>query len=221
MPNYPDASRIFWQVIDKRQVEHIFYTAPTAIALMREGDTPTDLGTGNPAPARLGGRADQPGGLGIGTTRWSARSAAPSSIPGGETETGEHPDHPVAPGATALEARARRPARSSACSRCCSTRRARKSTARAAAYLAIKASWPSQIRSVYGDHQRMIDTYFKPYPGYYFSGDGARDEDGYYLDHRPGRRRNQCLRTPDRHRRVETRWSCTMRWPGGDDRLPA
>ncbi|MCO3578937.1 acetyl-coenzyme A synthetase, partial [Pseudomonas aeruginosa] len=47
--------------------------------------------------------------------------------------------------------------------------------------LAIKASWPSQIRSVYGDHQRMIDTYFKPYPGYYFSGDGARrDEDGYY-----------------------------------------
>ena len=47
--------------------------------------------------------------------------------------------------------------------------------------LAIKASWPSQIRSVYGDHQRMIDTYFKPYPGYYFTGDGARrDEDGYY-----------------------------------------
>ena len=47
--------------------------------------------------------------------------------------------------------------------------------------LAVKASWPSQIRSVYGDHQRMIDTYFKPYPGYYFTGDGARrDEDGYY-----------------------------------------
>jgi acetyl-CoA synthetase len=47
--------------------------------------------------------------------------------------------------------------------------------------LAIKDSWPSQIRSVYGDHQRMIDTYLKPYPGYYFSGDGARrDEDGYY-----------------------------------------
>jgi acetyl-CoA synthetase len=47
--------------------------------------------------------------------------------------------------------------------------------------LAIKASWPGQIRSVYGDHQRMIDTYFKPYPGYYFTGDGARrDEDGYY-----------------------------------------
>ncbi len=47
--------------------------------------------------------------------------------------------------------------------------------------LAIKASWPSQIRSIYGDHQRLIDTYFKPYPGYYFSGDGARrDEDGYY-----------------------------------------
>jgi acetyl-CoA synthetase len=47
--------------------------------------------------------------------------------------------------------------------------------------LAIKASWPSQIRSVYGDHQRMVDTYFKPYPGYYFTGDGARrDADGYY-----------------------------------------
>jgi acetyl-CoA synthetase len=47
--------------------------------------------------------------------------------------------------------------------------------------LAIKSSWPSQIRSVYGDHQRMIDTYFSTYPGYYFTGDGARrDEDGYY-----------------------------------------
>ena len=45
----------------------------------------------------------------------------------------------------------------------------------------IKSSWPSQIRSVYGDHQRMVDTYFKHYPGYYFTGDGAtRDEDGYY-----------------------------------------
>ena len=50
-----------------------------------------------------------------------------------------------------------------------------------AGVLAIKASWPSQIRSIYGDHQRMVDTYFKPYPGYYFTGDGARrDEDGYY-----------------------------------------
>jgi acetyl-CoA synthetase len=50
-----------------------------------------------------------------------------------------------------------------------------------AGYLVIKSSWPSQIRSVYGDHQRMVDTYFKPYPGYYFTGDGAsRDEDGYY-----------------------------------------
>ena len=47
--------------------------------------------------------------------------------------------------------------------------------------LMIKTSWPSQIRSVYGDHQRCIDTYFSPYPGYYFTGDGARrDEDGYY-----------------------------------------
>jgi acetyl-CoA synthetase len=50
-----------------------------------------------------------------------------------------------------------------------------------AGYLVIKSSWPSQIRSVYGDHQRMIDTYFSNYPGYYFTGDGARrDEDGYY-----------------------------------------
>jgi acetyl-CoA synthetase len=48
-------------------------------------------------------------------------------------------------------------------------------------YLVVKSSWPSQIRSVYGDHQRMVDTYFKNYPGYYFTGDGAmRDEDGYY-----------------------------------------
>jgi acetyl-CoA synthetase len=48
-------------------------------------------------------------------------------------------------------------------------------------YLVVKSSWPSQIRSIYGDHQRMIDTYFSNYPGYYFTGDGARrDEDGYY-----------------------------------------
>ena len=50
-----------------------------------------------------------------------------------------------------------------------------------AGYLVVKSSWPGQIRSVYGDHQRMIDTYFKTYPGYYFTGDGAsRDDDGYY-----------------------------------------
>ena len=50
-----------------------------------------------------------------------------------------------------------------------------------AGYLVVKSSWPSQIRSVYGDHQRMVDTYFSNYPGYYFTGDGARrDEDGYY-----------------------------------------
>ena len=50
-----------------------------------------------------------------------------------------------------------------------------------AGYLVVKSSWPAQIRSVYGDHQRMIDTYFKNYPGYYFTGDGAtRDADGYY-----------------------------------------
>ena len=49
-----------------------------------------------------------------------------------------------------------------------------------AGYLVIKRSWPAQIRTVYGDHQRMIDTYFTTYPGYYFTGDGAlRDEDGY------------------------------------------
>jgi acetyl-CoA synthetase len=50
-----------------------------------------------------------------------------------------------------------------------------------AGYLVVKASWPGQLRSVYGDHQRMVDTYFSNYPGYYFTGDGAsRDEDGYY-----------------------------------------
>ncbi len=48
-------------------------------------------------------------------------------------------------------------------------------------YLAIKSSWPSQIRTIWGDHQRMVDTYFSQYPGYYFTGDGAkRDSDGYY-----------------------------------------
>ena len=59
-------------------------------------------------------------------------------------------------------------------------RQGRSLAALAAGYLAIKRSWPGQIRTVYGDHQRLIDTYFSTYPGYYFTGDGAlRDADGY------------------------------------------
>ena len=82
VPNYPDASR-FWQVIDKHQV-NIFYTAPTAIrALMREGDAPVRQTSRSSCAcsARWASRSTRR--LGSGTTRWSARSAAPSSIPGG------------------------------------------------------------------------------------------------------------------------------------------
>ena len=86
------------------------------------------------------------------------------------------------PGATRAQARLAPPSRSSACSRSWSMPRARswKAPARAICCL-IEVSWPGQMRTVYGDHQRFVDTYFKTYPGMYFTGDGARrDEDGYY-----------------------------------------
>jgi acetyl-CoA synthetase len=96
-----------------------------------------------------------------------------------QTETGAHMITPL-PGATRTEARLgfrallRRRAGAAG-------RRRQRDRGPGSGYLVVKSSWPSQIRSVYGDHQRMVDTYFKNYPGYYFTGDGAmRDEDGYY-----------------------------------------
>ncbi|MBH3341919.1 acetate--CoA ligase, partial [Pseudomonas mendocina] len=178
VPNYPDASR-FWQVIDKHQV-NTFYTAPTALrALMREGAAPVK-GTSR-SSLRLLGTVGEP----INPEAWEwyfhvvGDARCPIVDTWWQTETGSILISPL-PGATDLKpGSATRPF--FGVQPVLLDEQGKEIIGAGAGVLAIKASWPSQIRSVYGDHQRMVDTYFKPYPGYYFTGDGARrDEDGYY-----------------------------------------
>ncbi|PYC28240.1 acetate--CoA ligase [Aquipseudomonas alcaligenes] len=178
VPNYPDASR-FWQVIDKHQV-NIFYTAPTALrALMREGEGPVKATSRS--SLRLLGSVGEP----INPEAWEwyyhvvGETRCPIVDTWWQTETGSILITPL-PGATDLKpGSATRPF--FGVQPVLLDEQGKEIEGPGAGVLAIKASWPSQIRSVYGDHQRMIDTYFKPYPGYYFTGDGARrDEDGYW-----------------------------------------
>ena len=178
VPNYPDASR-FWQVIDKHQV-NIFYTAPTALrALMREGEAPVKAT--DRSSLRLLGTVGEP----INPEAWEwyynvvGDRRCPIVDTWWQTETGSILITPL-PGATDLKpGSATRPF--FGVQPVLLDEQGKEIDGPGAGVLAIKASWPSQIRSVYGDHQRMIDTYFKPYPGYYFTGDGARrDEDGYW-----------------------------------------
>jgi acetyl-CoA synthetase len=178
VPNYPDASR-FWQVIDKHQV-NIFYTAPTALrALMREGEGPVKKTSRS--SLRLLGSVGEP----INPEAWEwyyhvvGDMRCPIVDTWWQTETGSILITPL-PGATDLKpGSATRPF--FGVQPVLLDEKGQIIDGPGSGVLAIKASWPSQIRSVYGDHQRMIDTYFKPYPGYYFTGDGARrDEDGYY-----------------------------------------
>jgi len=178
VPSYPDSSR-FWQVIDKHRV-NIFYTAPTALrALMREGDGPV-LKTSR-ASLRLLGTVGEP----INPEAWEwyfnvvGERRCPIVDTWWQTETGAIMISPL-PGATALK-----PGSATVpffgVLPVLLDEQGQEIEGPGSGVLALKASWPSQIRSVYGDHQRLIDTYFKPYPGYYFTGDGARrDEDGYY-----------------------------------------
>ncbi|MBN2975106.1 acetate--CoA ligase [Pseudomonas fluorescens] len=178
VPSYPDSSR-FWQVIDKHQV-NIFYTAPTALrALMREGHGP--LENTSRASLRLLGSVGEP----INPEAWDwyfnavGEQRCPIVDTWWQTETGGIMLSPL------VSAQRIKPG--------CATQpmfgvqpvlldeQGKVITGAGSGVLAIKSSWPGQIRSVYGDPQRMIDTYFKPYPGYYFTGDGARrDEDGDY-----------------------------------------
>ncbi|WP_277373944.1 acetate--CoA ligase [Pseudomonas sp. AA-38] len=178
VPNYPDASR-FWQVIDKHQV-NTFYTAPTALrALMREGEGPVK--STSRSSLRLLGTVGEP----INPEAWEwyfhvvGETRCPIVDTWWQTETGSILITPL-PGATDLKpGSATRPF--FGVQPVLLDEQGKEIDGPGSGVLAIKASWPSQIRSVYGDHQRMIDTYFKPYPGYYFTGDGARrDEDGYY-----------------------------------------
>ncbi len=178
VPSYPDSSR-FWQVIDKHQV-NIFYTAPTALrALMREGHGP--LESTSRASLRLLGSVGEP----INPEAWDwyfnavGEQRCPIVDTWWQTETGGIMLSPlvssqrIKPGCATQPMFGVQPV--------LLDEQGKVITGAGSGVLAIKSSWPGQIRSVYGDPQRMIDTYFKPYPGYYFTGDGARrDEDGDY-----------------------------------------
>jgi acetyl-CoA synthetase len=178
IPTYPDASR-FWQVIDKHQV-NTFYTAPTAIrALMREGDAPVKKTARK--SLRLLGTVGEP----INPEAWEwyyhvvGDSRCPVIDTWWQTETGGHMITPL-PGATRLK-----PGSASlpffGVAPAIVDPQGKVLEGACEGNLVITQPWPGQMRSVYGDHQRFIDTYFKTYPGMYFSGDGARrDKDGYY-----------------------------------------
>ena len=178
VPTYPDASR-FWQVIDKHQVSQ-FYTAPTAIrALIGAGDSYVKKTSRE--SLKLLGTVGEP--INPEAWEWYYKIVGDSRCPivdtWWQTETGAHMLTPL-PGATELKpGSATQPF--FGVQPILLDSEGLEIEGEGEGLLMIKASWPSQIRSVYGDHQRCIDTYFSPYPGYYFTGDGAkRDADGYY-----------------------------------------
>ncbi len=178
VPNYPDTSR-FWNVIDKHKVS-IFYTAPTAIrALMREGEEPVKKTSR--ASLRLLGSVGEP--INPEAWRWYYEVVGESRCPivdtWWQTETGGILISPLAgamdlkPGSATLPFFGVQPALVNADGEI--------KDGPTEGNLIIRDSWPGQMRTVYGDHQRFIDTYFRTYPGSYFTGDGCRrDEDGYY-----------------------------------------
>ena len=178
VPNYPDSSR-FWQVVDKHRV-NIFYTAPTAIrALMRDGTEPVKRTSRK--SLRLLGTVGEP----INPEAWEwyyhvvGEGACPIVDTWWQTETGGILITPL-PGATALKPGSAawpffgiEPAIVDSDGNI--------QEGEASGELVMLDSWPGQMRTVYGDHQRFLDTYFSQYPGMYFTGDGARrDADGYY-----------------------------------------
>jgi acetyl-CoA synthetase len=178
VPNYPDVSR-FWQVVDQHQVT-IFYTAPTALrALMREGEAPVRKFSRR--SIRLLGSVGEP--INPEAWEWYHRVVGDGRCPivdtWWQTETGATLIAPLPgaiaqkPGSATLPFFGVQPAivdgegkiLEGACE----------------GNLVLLGSWPGQMRTVFGDHQRFIDTYFKTFPGRYFTGDGAkRDADGYY-----------------------------------------
>jgi acetyl-CoA synthetase len=178
VPNYPDVSR-FWQVIDKHKVNS-FYTAPTALrALMREGDAP--VAKTSRASLRILGSVGEP--INPEAWLWYYRVVGGQRCPivdtWWQTETGGHMITPL-PGATALKP-------GSATKPFFGIRPeivdgdGKSLDGAVEGNLCILDSWPGQMRTVYGDHKRFIETYFSTFPGKYFTGDGCRrDEDGYY-----------------------------------------
>ncbi|WP_241911761.1 acetate--CoA ligase [Telmatospirillum siberiense] len=178
IPNYPDSSR-FWQVVDKHKV-NIFYTAPTAIrALMREGEGPVKKTSRQ--SLRLLGSVGEP----INPEAWLwyhsvvGDGRCPIVDTWWQTETGGILISPL-PGATALKPGSAtkpffgvKPMIVDAAGG--------ELTGATEGNLCITDAWPGMMRTVYGDHERFVQTYFSTYRGYYFTGDGCRrDEDGYY-----------------------------------------
>ncbi len=178
VPNYPDFSR-FWQIVDKYKV-NIFYTAPTAIrALMREGDdfvTKTDRSS-----LKLLGTVGEP----INPEAWKwyyevpGNSKCPIVDTWWQTETGGILISPqtgaikLKPGSASKPFYGIEP--------CIVDKDGNELEGECEGMLCMKRSWPGQMRTVYGDHRRFIDTYFSQFDGKYFTGDGCkRDEDGYY-----------------------------------------
>jgi acetyl-CoA synthetase len=178
VPNYPSMSR-FWEVIDKHRV-NIFYTAPTAIrALMQAGDGPVKKTSR--ASLRLLGTVGEP--INPEAWEWYHRVVGDGRCPvvdtWWQTETGGILITPL-PGAIPLKpGSATRPFFGVVPQIVDADGKVLEGAA--SGNLCIADSWPGQMRTVFGDHQRFVDTYFKTYPGKYFTGDGARrDEDGYY-----------------------------------------
>jgi acetyl-CoA synthetase len=178
VPNYPDFSR-FWQVCDKHQV-NIFYTAPTAIrALMREGNAPVEATSRK--SLRLLGSVGEP----INPEAWLwyrnvvGNGECPIVDTWWQTETGGILITPL-PGATALKpGSATRPFFGIKPEIVDAAGKVLEGAAEG--NLVLTDSWPGQMRTLYGDHDRFVLTYFSTYKGSYFTGDGCRrDEDGYY-----------------------------------------
>ena len=178
VPNHPDPGR-WWQVVDKYKV-NIFYTAPTALrALMAQGND--HVRRHSRASLRLLGTVGEP----INPEAWEwyyhvvGEGRSPIVDTWWQTETGGILVTPL-PGATDLK-----PGSATwpffGIEPCIVDEQGRELEGEAAGAFCIKRSWPAQMRTVYGDHQRFVDTYFRTFPGKYFTGDGARrDADGYY-----------------------------------------
>lgn len=178
VPTYPDASR-FWQVCDKHKVT-IFYTAPTAIrALMREGDGPVKAT--NRSSIRLLGSVGEP--INPEAWEWYYNTVGEARCPivdtYWQTETGACMMVPL-PGATDMKPGAASHPFFGIVPKLLDAE-GTEQHGKAEGNLIITDSWPGQMRTVYGDHQRFIDTYFSAYSGTYFTGDGCkRDADGFY-----------------------------------------
>ncbi len=178
VPNYPDSSR-WWQIVDKYKV-NTFYTAPTAIrALMREGDEPVNKTSRK--SLKLLGTVGEP--INPEAWMWYYKTVGNSKCPivdtWWQTETGgiliapQTGAIPLKPGSATKPFYGIKP--------CIVDKDGKEIKGAGEGRLCISQSWPGQMRTVYGDHQRFIDTYFSQFDGKYFTGDGCkRDKDGYY-----------------------------------------